>query len=70
MQRLIYLNLETGYRSVDIRSKRDLQNTQDLLIERGDHVICTLDINNIVGSKCDCFEAHLEFVQACYMSPW
>ncbi len=70
MQRLIYLDLETGYKAVDISSKRDLQNKQDLLIERGDHVICILDINNIVSSKCDCFEAHVEFVQACYMSPW
>lgn len=70
MQRLIYLDLEKGYKSVDINSKRDLQTKQDLLIEQGDHIICVLDINNIVRDKCDCFDAHAEFVQACYLSAW
>lgn len=70
MHRLIYLDLEYGYKSVDITSKRDLQYKQDLIVESGNHVICTLDINNTLGSKCDCFDAHADFVKACYLSPW
>lgn len=70
MQRLIYLNPELGYKSLDVNSKRDLQKKQDTLIERGDHIICVVDLNNAVTGKCDCFDAHAEFVHACYLSPW
>ncbi len=70
MQRLIYLDLEDGYKSVHVNSKRDLQNRYDLLVERGDHIICILDSKNVIRDKCDCFDAHADFVQACYLATW
>lgn len=70
MQRIIYLDPDAGYKSLDVDTKRNLQEHQDMLLENDYHIICVLDSNNVVSNKCDCFAAHAEFVNACYLSPW
>jgi hypothetical protein len=67
MQRIIYLDTETGYKSMDVNSIQETQMKKAFLESKGKLVVCVLDIqtNQLIGI-CDCFGSHADFIKSCY----
>ena len=67
MQRIIYLDMEIGYKYADIKNQQELSKKQLEIEKRGYYVVCVLDLaSETVIQKCDSFSAHAGFIKNCY----
>lgn len=67
MYRIIYLDLERGYKSADIHIKAQLQDKLHVLSSHGLRIICVIDLStNNINLKCTEFDAHANFIKSCF----
>lgn len=67
MQRIIYLDIDLGYKATEVKNQYQLINKQMEISRQGYHIVCVLDLDNqTVIQKCDSFSAHADFVKKCY----
>jgi hypothetical protein len=66
MQRIIYLDTSTGYKTLDVRDTAMLQKHQQQLTRKGKFIVCVIDLNlNVLLLKCDSYDSHEKFVESC-----
>jgi hypothetical protein len=67
MHRIIYLDIDLGYKFADVKNQLNLLSKELSIAGHGYHVVCVLDLaHEIVVKKCDTFSAHAEFIKSCY----
>jgi hypothetical protein len=67
MQRIIYLDIDLGYKATDVKNQYELMNKQIQIRKHGYYIVCVLDLNNEkITQKCDSFPAHASFIKKCY----
>jgi hypothetical protein len=67
MQRIIYLDTDTGYKTLDVSSIQKTQEKEASLKSKGKYVVCVLDMKtNQLRCKCKAFGSHASFIKTCY----
>lgn len=67
MQRIIYLDIDLGYKFADVKTQQNLVNKELKLTRQGHQLICVLNLENgSIVSKGESFQAHAGFVKSCY----
>jgi hypothetical protein len=67
MQRIIYLDTETGYKSIDVSSIQKAQKKEACLKSKGKFIVCVLDTKtNELRCKSETFGSHADFIKSCY----
>ena len=62
MHRIIYFDMNLGYKGVDIKSQQDLLNKQVKIENQGSRIICILDVDGkTVLMKFESFFEHAGF---------
>lgn len=67
MLTIIYLDLATGYKSLDVPNSFALQQKIKALSQKGQFIVCVVNrhIKHLI-QRCGCFESHRKFVEACF----
>ena len=67
MHRIIYLDIDLGYKFADVKNEFNLLSKELKIASHGHQVICVLDsAHQTVIKKCDTFSAHADFINSCY----
>lgn len=67
MQRIIYLDIDLGYKATNAINQYQLIDKQIEITKRGYCIICVLNIDTgTITQKCDSFSAHIDYIQKCY----
>jgi hypothetical protein len=67
MLTIVYLDLTSGYKALDVRNSFALSIKLKALTKKGKFIVCVIDQDskNLV-EQCDGFESHRKFVETCY----
>jgi hypothetical protein len=67
MQRIIYLDIDLGYKATDVKNQYQLMNKQIEITKHGYYIVCLVDLDNkLITQKSDSFSAHADFIKKCY----
>jgi hypothetical protein len=67
MQRIIYLDIDSGYKATNAINQYQLIDRQIEITKRGYCIVCVLNLDNgTITQKCDSFLAHVDFIEKCY----
>jgi hypothetical protein len=67
MQRIIYLDIDLGYKATEVENQYHLMNKQIEITKHGYYIVCVLDLENkTIIQKCDSFSSHAGFIEKCY----
>lgn len=66
MLTIVYLDLTTGYKALEVRHSFALHNKINALRKRGKFIVCVIDQDSkILVERCDDYEFHRKFVETC-----
>jgi hypothetical protein len=67
MERIIYLDIDLGYKCADVKNQQDLVHKQLDIARHGYHTVCVLDLDSeSITQLSDSFSAHAGFIKKCY----
>jgi hypothetical protein len=67
MHRIIYFDINLGYKATNAINRYQLMDKQIEIIKRGYSIICVLNLDNrTITQKCDSFSTHAGFIEQCY----
>jgi len=67
MLTIVYLDLTTGYKAVNVKNTSLLPQKMRALTNKGKFIVCVIDQDSKhLVERCNEFESHRKFVETCY----